>query len=341
MSKEIKNLIDGIESTEKENAQLQVKINRLQELIQKQKGIISEQEDLIEKQKLTIAQMYDVPEDVLELKELIGTQRALLNEKENELELTKGEVVQYQRELELVKKNDPTQKKLEENFEVMGKLKAELAEKNSEIVMKDERIKNLENKVHEIQTFADKLQDEQVKLVREMDQKFKQDMEAVRKAHFEEKKDLTAKIAELDTFLLDSKLVTTEATSEAKDLKSRFQEIHDKQEALIKKVEDLSDEKRLAQEELRDFKASMEDLIKFKEQNIKKITYYDKLVPLMEQENQFKAFLILEEVGSMTIEDLRNALGAPIVVVKRIVQNLQDHGLFEINEEGKIMVRKL
>jgi chromosome segregation ATPase len=339
MSKDLKNMIDGIESSEKETAQLQSKINRLQELLEKQKTVISEQENLLEEQKVKISRMYDIPEDVLELKELIGTQRALLNEKETELELAKGEVIQYQKELELMnKQNLPTQKKLEETFDVLGNLKAELAEKNSEILMKNERIKNLESKVNETQAFADKLQDEQVKLLTEMDQKLKVEVEAMRKAHFEEKKELTAKIAELDNFLLDSKLVSTEATSEAKDLKSRFQEIRDKQEALIKKIEDLSDEKRLAQEEVRKLNSQLEDLRKFREDNFKKIIFYDKLIPLMEQENQFKAFLIVEKVGSISVDDLRNALGAPIVLVKKIVQNLQDYGLFEINEQGKISV---
>jgi chromosome segregation ATPase len=341
MSKDLKNMIDGIESNEKEIAQLQNKINRLQELIEKQKVVINEQENLIEEQKVKISRMYDIPEDVLELKELIGTQRALLNEKETELELAKGEVVQYQKELELMGKQSlPTQKKLEETFEVLGNLKAESAEKSSEILMKNERIKTLESKINEIQAFADKLQDEQVKLMTEMDQKVKVDMESMRKAHFEEKKELTAKIAELDNFLLDSKLVSTEATSEAKDLKSRFQEIRDKQEALIKKVEDLSNEKRIAQEQIRKLNLEMEDLRKFKEENFKKINYYDKLTPLMEQENQFKAFLIVEKVGSISVDDLRNALGAPIVLVKKIVQNLKDHGLFEINEKGKIYVKE-
>jgi len=40
------------------------------------------------------------------------------------------------------------------------------------------------------------------------------------------------------------------------------------------------------------------------------------------------------------MEDLRNALGSPIVLVKKIVQNLQDVDLVEINEAGKIVVKK-
>ena len=61
----------------------------------------------------------------------------------------------------------------------------------------------------------------------------------------------------------------------------------------------------------------------------------------MEHEAQFKAFLILEQVGSMAIDDLRSALGSPIVLVKKIVQNLQNVELVEINDAGKIIVKKI
>jgi len=342
MSKDLKDMIDGIESTEKQAAALQTKINRLQELVLKQKQVISDQEAIIEDQKVKISRMYDIPEDVLELKELIGTQRVLMNEKETALELAKGEVAQAQRELDLIKRqNLPTQRKLEEGFDAIGNLKAEIAEKNSELLMKNERIKTLENRVQETQAFADKLQDEQVKLLSEMDQKWKVEIDKIRKDSFEEKKELMAKIAELDTFLLDSKLVTTEATSEAKDFKSRFDEIRKKSDDLIKKVEELGDQKRQAYEEVQRLKDSMEDLRKFKETNVNKITYFNKLTPLMEQEALFKTFLIVEKVGSIHLDDLRNAMGSPIVLVKRVVQKLQEVDLLEIDDKGKISVKKV
>ena len=341
MSKDLKDMIDGIESGEKQVATLQSKIDRLQELVEKQKAIINSQEDIIDDQKVKISRMYDIPEDVLELKELIGTQRALLNERETELEHARGEVVAAITELDLSKRqNLPTQRKLEESFETIGNLKAEIAEKNSELIIKNENIKNLENQVKEIQAFADKLQDEQVKLISDMDQKWKIEVEKLRKDYFEEKKELTSKISELDTFLLDSKFVSTEATSEAKDMKSRFEEIRNKSDELINKVEELGDKNRTANEEIRRLNEEMENLRKFKEASGGKIMYYDKLVPLMEQEAQFKAFLIVEKVGSISIDDLRNAMGSPIVLVKKLVQKLQDVGLFKISDDGKISVNK-
>ena len=341
MPNDLKNSIDGIESSEKETAILQSKINRLQELLEKQKRVIQSLEDVIDEQRIKIKRMYDVPEDVLELKELIGTQRALLNERENEYDLAKGEVLAIKKELEFMQRqNIPAQKRLDETFEQIGNLKTELAEKKSELIIKDSNSKSLENKVKELQAFADKLQTEQVKLLTDMEQKRKQEIEKLRNDQIEEKKELIGKISDLDTFLLDSKLVSTEASSEAKDLKSRFSEIRERQEDLINKLEDALEKRREADEALRKLNYEMEELQEFKKNNIKKINYYDKLSVLMEKEAQFKAFLIIEQVGSMAVEDLRNALGSPIVLVKKIVQNLQDIDLIDINEAGKIVVKK-
>ena len=342
MPKDLLNAIDNIESSEKETAVLQSKIDRLLELLEKQKRVIQNQEHIIEEQKVKITRLYDIPEDVLELKELVGTQRATLNQRESDLEFAKGDVLAIQKEMEFMKKQSiPTQRKLDEGFETIGNLKTEIAEKNSELLLKGETIKSLENKVQEIQAFADKLQDEQIKLLSDMDQKWKKELEQLRLDHLEEKKELASKIADLDTFLLDSKLTSTEATSEAKDLKSRFAEIRTRQENLLNKLEDALDKKREADEAVTKLNYEIEDLRNYKKKNSKKINYYDKLTELMEREAQFKAFLIVEQVGSIGIEDLRNALGSPIVMVKKLVQNLQDIRLVEINDAGKIVVKNI
>ena len=127
MSKDLKNIIDGIESSEKETAIFQSKIDRLQEVLEKQKRVIQNQENIIEEQKVKITRMYDIPEDVLELKELVGTQRATLNQRETDLELAKGKVLTMQKEMDLIKRQSTTddRKLVEENF------KAKIVEKNS------------------------------------------------------------------------------------------------------------------------------------------------------------------------------------------------------------------
>ena len=341
MPKNLLDAIDGIESTEKKSAVLQAKIDRLQEMLDKQKRVTEDLQDIIDNQKIKIDRLYNVPEDVLELKELVGTQRETLNRRETDLELAKGETLAIQNEMDFIKRqNIPTQRKLDEGLETIGILQTEIAEKISELLLKGETIDSLENKVQEIQAFADKLQDEQIGLISDVDHKWKKELEQLRLDHIEERKELAGQITDLDTFLLDSKLTSTEASSEAKDLKSRFAEIREQQENMINKLEDALDKKREAEEELRRAKKEMNYLVEFKEKNEKKITYYEKLTFLMEKEAQFKAFLIVEQVGALTLEELRGALGSPIVLVKKFVQNLQDIKLVEINDSGKITVIK-
>ncbi|MEJ2251357.1 MAG: hypothetical protein P8Y70_03295 [Candidatus Lokiarchaeota archaeon] len=113
MSKDLKDVLDNIESSEQQTAKLQAKIDRLTELIERQKKIISEQETIIEEQKSKQHEMVDIPEDIMDLKEIIGEQRALLNEREVELEHAKGSKAQIEKEYELFRNQmDPLEKNI-------------------------------------------------------------------------------------------------------------------------------------------------------------------------------------------------------------------------------------
>jgi len=306
MSKDLKDVLDNIESSEKQTAILQSKVDKLTAVVGRQKKIVSEQEAIIEEQKAKISKMSDVPEDILELKELIVVQRQQLNEKELELEYSKAEVAQAQKELELVKKQIvPSQKKLEESYENIGNLRAELAEKNSEIILKNEEMKALQNKIQELEAFTDKFKEEQVKLISEMEEK-----------HRKETQELKTEVGKLDSILLDSKLVTTEKDSEAKDAVSRMERMKQNYEDLISKVGELSDKNREANEEIERLNTNIEETYEFQKANVEKIHFYDKLKPLMEKETLFKTFLIVENVGGITLEDQIFkvlALGSPYV----------------------------
>ncbi len=349
MPRDLRDMLDNIESSENQTATLQAKVDKLTTLVQRQKRIISDQEGIIEEQKGKISKMSDIPEDILELKVLIGTQRQLLNERELELEYAKGEVAQSQKELELMKKQIvPTQKKLEEAYETMGNLRTELAEKSSEFIMKNEAVKNLNNKIQELQAFTDKFKEEQVKLIAQLENKRRI-----------ESQELKTKVGELDAAILDSKLTSTEKESEAKDMAVRVENMKSKYEELIDKVGALNDKNRAANEEINQLKEKLEgigvehqkeleqtesklaEIRQFQEENIGNIYFFDKLKPLMEKEPLFKSFLIIEKVGSITLDDLRNALGSPSVLVKKFVQQLESIGLIKTNEAGKISVTEM
>jgi chromosome segregation ATPase len=330
MSKDLRDVLDNIESSEKQTAILQSRVDKLSSLVERQKKIISEQEAIIEEQKTKISKMSDIPEDVLELKELIGAQRQQLNEKELELEYSKGEIAQSQKELELVKKQIvPTQKKLEESYETMGNLRAELAEKNSELLLKNEAVKNLNNKIEELQAFTDKFKEEQVKLISQLEDKRRI-----------ESQELKEEISKLEAALLEGKLQSTERDSEAKDAVSRMENMKDKYEELIGKVGELNEKNRAANDEIERLTNKIKEVQEFQKENIDKIHHFDRLKPLMEKETLFKAFLIVDEVGAITLEDLRNALGSPIVIVKKMVQQLEGADILETNEQGKIVTKK-
>ena len=329
MPKDLRKKLDRIESSEKEMATIQSKLDKLTALVARQKNIISEQEGIIEEQKGKLSKMTDVPEDILELKELIGAQRQLINEKDLELEYAKGEVAQSQKEMELIKKQIvPTQTKLEEAYETMGNLRTELAEKNSELILKNEANKSLETKVQELEAFTDKFKEEQVKMIKDLEEK-----------HRNETLHLKEEINKLDTFLMDSKLTSTEKTSEAKDFASRFESMRAKYDELIAKVGELGDKNRESNREIEELNKKLTGLRNLQKDNIDKINYYDKLKPIMEKEPLFKTFLIIEEVGGITLEDLKNALGIPIVTVKKNIQTLERIGLIETDDRNKIVVK--
>lgn len=301
MPKNLKNVIDDVESSENQTSVLVAKIERLTELVNKQKMVISEQESLIEDQKKKISSMFDIPEDIIELKELIGTQRAMLNEKDIELEHGKGEVAGAKKELEFNQKLiTPIQEKLDESYTTIGQLKMELSEKSSELLLRTEE----------------------------------------KKEYLKQIEQLTSQLTKLETILIDSKLGITEKTSEAKDLTSRFNEIRQKQEDLIRKIESLMEENRVANEQVRNLNSTIEVLQTFKNENAENVVYFKKLSKLMKEEPIFKTFLIIRDLKKgISMEDLRITIGAPIVLVKKFVQKFQELGLVDVKEDGKIVLK--
>ncbi len=328
--KDLKSRLDDIEAKQDVTSRLGEKVEKLSMLVEKQKRIIADQTSLIDKQKEKLDKMVDIPDDIRELRELIGTQRAQIKDKELELEHTKGLLVQAQKELELTQNRiNPTQIKVEAAIETIGKLKEEIAQKNSEIMVKNETIKTLSNKYTEAETISKSL----LQRVEELEGGVsKKEFEELKIQHSEERKVIKSEIAKMESKLLDQKLEYDEKLAEAKDMAERYND-------LVEKVNELTEKNNEANEEIKRLHKKMGDLKEFKENNISRISYLDNLRPIMEEDPIFRAFFIIEEVGHISLEDLRAAVGSPTVVVKKDVQRLQNTGLIEMDEAGKITVK--
>ena len=329
--KDLKGVIDGIESSQDVVSRLEEKIQRLTELIEKQKKIIKDQNDLLEKQKQKLTTSDDLPDDIRELRKIIGEQRATIKEKELEFEQTKGAMIQAQTELQtLLKIIDPQQLKIEGALETIGDLKEERVQKKSELSLKNETIKTLSNRIREAETLSKTLQE---KLENVESGVSKEEIEALKVQRSEERKKLKAEITKLESKLLDQKLEFEEKLSEAKDIKERYDD-------LVKKINELTVKNEEAKESIKNLEVKMEDLKSFKESNIDIITHLSKLQPLMEEFPIFKAYFIVREVGSISLEDLKAAVGAPIVTVTKDIQKLKDMGILEDTSAGKITSKK-
>ncbi|MFX0186940.1 MAG: hypothetical protein ACFE8A_04295 [Candidatus Hodarchaeota archaeon] len=362
--KDLRKTLDNLEKSQDMTARMEEKIGRLTELVERQKKIISEQTALLDEQKSKLAEIDDIPDDIIELKRIIGEQRAQLREKDLELDHTKGSMVQAQKELELtIKRMNPTQIKIEAALETIGDLKAELAGKNTEVNAKNETLKTLSNRIKEAESEAEALKaqledfkagipktvvddlkikhsEERQKLKQEIskletqlvDQKIKV-VEDLKLEHSEEKQKLKQEISKLETQLLEQNIEYKEKIAEAKDMAEKYNEMKST-------LSELSDKNNEANEKIKNFEQSIVDLKKFKEENFSKIFFLDTLRPIMEEDPIFKSFFIIQDVGSISLEDLRGAVGTPMVTVKRDVDRLQKIGAVEMSADGKITAKK-
>jgi len=353
---DLRDMLDNIDSSEKQTAVLQTKIDKLMRIVEKQKTVIADLERLLNEQKTKTSGMMEIPDDIRDLKAMIGEQRAIINEKDSEIDHVKGDLIQAQTELSLSRKQMiPTQQKLKEYVGTIGKLQTEITERTSEIMFKNDKILNLENKINTLELTNQKLQEETKKrdtaagehseeikdrYKKEMDnleESLKEEIQKLEQKHSEERQTLKGTIRTLESELSEARLKKTEIETEASDSIAKYKELRESQEGLIQKVEELTKLKRENEEKSKLLNQKMAEM---SESGIK-IFYYDKLSQLMEHDDQFKSFLILEKVGALSIQDLQKALGSPSVMVGRYVKALKEIGLVEENDVGKLVVKEM
>jgi len=146
MSKDLKDLIDSVDYTNKAHSDLEIVISRLTEEVQRLNFTIDEQKIIIQNQKTKLSEFKEnnVPEDIFVLKDLVSNQRQDIIKKEKDIEILQQTIAEISKEFE------NTQNFNEENEELIytNKVIVQLTEENETNRLE---IENLNNKIKELQ----------------------------------------------------------------------------------------------------------------------------------------------------------------------------------------------
>lgn len=146
MSKELKDLIDSVDYTNKAHSDLEIIIRRLTEEVQNLNFTIDEQRTIIQNQKAELSEFKEsnVPEDMYMLKDLVTNQRQEIIKKEKDIEILQQTIAEISNEFENAQNFN------EENEELIytNKVIVQLTEENETNRLE---IENLNNKIKELQ----------------------------------------------------------------------------------------------------------------------------------------------------------------------------------------------
>ena len=350
-------------------AQKQAQIDRLKQLIVKQKTEMTEQEKLIKDLNNRMHHMYDLPADVEELKRMVGEMRAEINDKDSQLQMAYGTVAEHEAELRNLRlQMDPLAKNLETYITQVGELKAKMAEHEGLSMLKDKDIHELKTNLNNKQANFDNMEIEFAKKVQERLKGFMETEDNYQKkiADMQEElreKSMTSdearvkikaelqdgvlknqtefldKIRILESQLLDKDIEFKEANQKMENAINQVQDIKQKLDTQVEKYNKLQKDYSEIKDEMDKRDEFYADLKEFKEKNFGVAENLTRLMTLFEHEPMFKTFLLVKNVGEMNIEYLKNSLGLPSVTTKKYVDLFIKADLFIMTESGKVALK--
>ncbi len=164
--KDLESIISNIGQDEMVAAQKQAQIDRLKQLVKKQKNEMTEQQKIIDELKGRIENMYDLPADVEQLKIMIGELRAEINKKDSQLEMAVGDAAQHEAELMSLRTQfTPLNTQLQTYINQVGELRAKLVEMEGLLKIKDQSIQELQINLNSHQDNVQNMEEEFAKRV--------------------------------------------------------------------------------------------------------------------------------------------------------------------------------
>ena len=154
MSKELKDLIDSVDSANQTHSDLETKIRHLKEEVQRLTFTIDEQRTIIQNQtsKLSRVQDDNIPEDISVLKDILMQQRQDIIKKDKDIEILQQTIAEITVELEKVQKFEGESEELiYANKEIV-----QLTEENENFRLKGEELNNtLKNLQKELDNYKE------------------------------------------------------------------------------------------------------------------------------------------------------------------------------------------
>jgi chromosome segregation ATPase len=143
MSKELKDLIDSIDSTNQAHSDLETMIKFLKEEVQRLTFTVNEQKKIIQNQKSQISNNI-IPEDIAVLKDLVANQRQDLIKKDKDIEILQQTIADISTELE-------NAKNYEEESEELIYANKEIVQLTEENEAYKKQVEDLHNAIKELQ----------------------------------------------------------------------------------------------------------------------------------------------------------------------------------------------
>ncbi len=147
------------------------------------------------------------------------------------------------------------------------------------------------------------------------------------------------KIRILESQLLDKDIESKEAKQKVENSLKQSQDIKQKLDSHVEKYNQLQKDYSDIKEELDNRDEFYTEIKKFKEDNFDVAKNFTRLMTLFEHDPMFKAFLLVNDVGEMNVDDLKNSLGVPSITTKKYVDQFIKADLFMMTESGKITLK--
>ena len=147
MSRELRNLIESIDSANQAHSDLVTVIKYLKEEVQRLNLRVNEQKRIIKNQGIKISEFddSDIPEDVLILKELITNQREDINKKDNHIKILEQNIEELTNSLDLTNISNGTNEELNQANILITQLKDENKKEKIDNETLKKKIEKFEN----------------------------------------------------------------------------------------------------------------------------------------------------------------------------------------------------